>query len=63
MSDIFHEERQWQRSTSFSKIMIAQNASDMHLSAGSPPYLRIHGSMAKLDHPALDNKGVQSLIF
>ncbi|NQZ01405.1 MAG: type IV pilus twitching motility protein PilT [Bdellovibrionales bacterium] len=45
------------------KIMIAQNASDMHLSSGSPPYLRIHGSMAKLDHPALDNKGVQSLLF
>jgi twitching motility protein PilT len=45
------------------KIMIAQNASDMHLSSGSPPYLRIHGSMAKLDHPPLDNQGVQSLVF
>lgn len=45
------------------KIMIAQNASDMHLSSGAPPYLRIHGSMAKLDHPALDNQGVQSLVF
>ncbi len=45
------------------KIMVAQNASDMHLSAGAPPYLRIHGSMAKLDHPPLDNQGVQSLVF
>lgn len=45
------------------KIMVAQNASDMHLTSGAPPFLRIHGSMAKLDHPDLDNKGVQSLIF
>lgn len=45
------------------KIMVAQNASDMHLSSGSPPYLRIHGSMAKLDHPPLDNQAVQALVF
>lgn len=45
------------------KIMVAQNASDLHLSAGSPPFLRIHGEMVKLDHPALTNEGVQALIF
>lgn len=45
------------------KVMVAQGASDLHLSAGAPPYLRIHGEMAKLDHPALDNKAIQGLIF
>ncbi len=45
------------------KVMIAQNASDLHLSAGSPPYLRIHGEMTKLDHPALTNEAVQTLVF
>ncbi len=45
------------------KIMVAQNASDLHLSAGSPPFLRIHGEMVKLDHPELSNEGVQALIF
>lgn len=45
------------------KVMIAQNASDLHLSAGSSPYLRIHGEMVKLDHPVLSNEGVQALIF
>jgi len=45
------------------KVMIAQNASDLHLSAGAPPYLRIHGEMTKLDHPVLANEGVQALIF
>jgi len=45
------------------KIMVAQNASDLHLSAGAPPFLRLHGEMVKLEHPVLNNDGVQSLIF
>ena len=45
------------------KVMVAQSASDLHLSAGSSPFLRIHGSMVKLDHKPLDNKGVQALVF
>jgi len=45
------------------KIMVAQNASDLHLSAGSPPCLRIHGDMTKLNHPSLTNEQVQALIF
>ncbi len=45
------------------KVMVAQNASDLHLSAGSSPYLRIHGEMVKLDHPVLSNEGVQALVF
>ncbi len=45
------------------KIMVAQNASDLHLSSGSPPFLRLHGEMVKLDHPALTNEAVQALVF
>lgn len=45
------------------KVMIAQNASDLHLSSGAPPFLRVHGEMSKLDHPSLDNQGVQALVF
>ena len=45
------------------KVMVAQSASDLHLSAGSSPYLRIHGEMVKLDHPVLSNEGVQALVF
>lgn len=45
------------------KVMIAQNASDLHLSAGAPPYLRIHGQMQKLEHPSLASEGVQALVF
>ncbi|MCB0419654.1 MAG: type IV pilus twitching motility protein PilT [Bdellovibrionales bacterium] len=45
------------------QIMIAQGASDLHLSAGAPPFLRLHGSMHKLDHPPLNSEDIQSLIF
>jgi twitching motility protein PilT len=45
------------------QVMVAQNASDMHLSSGAPPILRIHGEMVRLEHPSLTNENVQSLIF
>ncbi len=45
------------------RLMIQQSASDMHLSAGSPPYFRTHGEMAALSHPPLTNEAIQSLIF
>ncbi len=45
------------------KLMVQQNASDMHLSAGTQPFFRIHGEMVGLNHPPLDNNVVQGLIF
>jgi twitching motility protein PilT len=44
-------------------LMVEQKASDLHLSAGAPPFLRLHGSMVPLQHPALENEAVQALIF
>jgi twitching motility protein PilT len=45
------------------RIMVAQQASDLHLSAGSSPHLRVHGTMVRLDYPALTNEQVQALVF
>lgn len=45
------------------KILVAQGASDLHLSAGSSPFLRLHGEMVRLEHPELNNDGVQALVF
>ena len=45
------------------KLMVQQNASDMHLSAGTPPFFRIHGEMVGLSHPPLDTDAIQALIF
>lgn len=44
-------------------LMIEKKASDLHLSAGSPPLLRVHGEMAKLEMPALSSDDLQKLIF
>ena len=45
------------------KLMVQQNASDLHIASGAPPYLRIHGEMVRLEHAPLNSKAVQSLIF
>jgi twitching motility protein PilT len=45
------------------KMMVEQGASDLHLSSGAPPFLRLHGEMIKIEHPELNNEGIQSLIF
>jgi twitching motility protein PilT len=45
------------------KIMIEQNASDLHLASGAPPYLRVHGIMVPMNYRDLSNQDVQGLIF
>lgn len=45
------------------KLMVQKDASDLHLVAGSPPYMRISGEMEKLDMPALTAQDAQDLIF
>jgi len=39
----------------------ARDASDLHLSAGEPPLLRVHGDLQRTEHPALDAAGVLAL--
>lgn len=43
--------------------MKQQNASDLHLSSGSAPYLRVHGQMVKLNYREVSQETCQSLIF
>lgn len=45
------------------KVMVEQGASDLHLSSGAPPYLRLHGDMVPLNYKELNNQDVQGLIF
>lgn len=45
------------------KVMVDQGASDLHLRAGSPPYLRLNGSMVRLNYRNLVTDEVQALIF
>lgn len=40
-----------------------QGASDLHLSAGLPPMIRVDGDVRRINLPALDQKAVQALIY
>ncbi|MBX3017130.1 MAG: type IV pilus twitching motility protein PilT [Bdellovibrionaceae bacterium] len=46
------------------KIMREQDASDLHVTSGAPPFLRLHGSMVPLSNfRDLSNQDVQGLLF
>ncbi|NMC63181.1 MAG: type IV pilus twitching motility protein PilT [SAR324 cluster bacterium] len=40
-----------------------QDASDLHISAGEPPMMRIHGSMKKVKMPALTSEQTHAMIY
>ena len=39
-----------------------KGASDLHLSAGEPPLLRVHGDLVRIDHPAVTPAQVTELV-
>jgi twitching motility protein PilT len=41
----------------------SQGASDLHISAGMPPLVRLHGEMTPLELPALSREEIHSLIY
>ena len=43
--------------------MVRENASDLHVTSGAQPHLRINGEMAPLNYKPLSNQDVQALIF
>lgn len=45
------------------KLMVEQGASDLHVTSGAAPYLRLHGNMVPLNYRELANSDVQGLIF
>jgi twitching motility protein PilT len=47
----------------FFKFMIEQKASDLHLSTGNQPMLRIHGELIRIDQPVLENDELKALVY
>lgn len=45
------------------EFAVKQGASDLHLSAGEPPLVRIHGVMKKLNVPPVNREQAHSMIF
>jgi len=39
-----------------------KGASDLHLSAGEPPLLRVHGDLVRIEHPAVTPEQVTELV-
>src|SRR3954462_15212676 len=50
----------------FSDVLLAvleRNASDLHLTAGSPPMIRQHGKLHALDYPALTVQQTREVVY
>lgn len=45
------------------RLMVEKGSSDMHLSSGTPPYLRVHGDMVPIEYGPLNNEAIQALVF
>jgi twitching motility protein PilT len=43
--------------------MFEQNASDLHLSTGNPPILRIRGELQRVDFPPLENDSLKAMLY
>jgi twitching motility protein PilT len=44
-------------------FVVKNKASDLHLSAGLPPMIRVHGDVRRINLPALEHKDVHSMIY
>lgn len=49
--------------TELLSFSIKHKASDLHLSAGVPPMIRVDGEVRKMNIPALEHKEVQQLVY
>jgi twitching motility protein PilT len=43
--------------------MFEQKASDLHVSAGNPPMLRINGELHRVDYPPLENDSLKMMLY
>ncbi len=43
--------------------MFEQKASDLHLSSGNPPILRINGELNRVDYPPLENDSLKMMLY
>lgn len=46
----------------FLRLMLEQGASDLHLTSGSPPLLRINGDLQRVRHPDLANDDLKTML-
>ena len=44
-------------------FVVKNKASDLHLSAGLPPMIRVHGDIRRINLPAMEHRDVQAMIY
>jgi len=44
-------------------FVVKNKASDLHLSSGLPPMIRVHGDIRRINLPAMEHKDVQSMVY
>src|SRR5687767_5556338 len=47
----------------FFNLMFEQKASDLHMSSGNPPILRINGELQRVDYPPLDSDVLKGMLY
>ncbi|MBA4146523.1 MAG: type IV pilus twitching motility protein PilT [Verrucomicrobia bacterium] len=47
----------------FFNLMLEQKASDLHMSSGNPPILRINGELQRVDYPPLENDQLKTMLY
>ncbi len=47
----------------FLKVLVDQNGSDLHLTVGSPPVIRVHGNLQRLKFRELTAKDMETLVY
>ena len=47
----------------FFNLMLEQKASDLHLSSGNPPILRINGELQRVDYPPLESDALKAMLY
>ncbi len=47
----------------FFNLMFDQKASDLHLSSGNPPMLRINGELHRVDYPPLESDFLKAMLY
>ena len=46
------------------EVMLERGASDLHLTVGAPPTVRLHGDLIRLEeYPVLESRGLQGMIY
>jgi len=57
------EERDMARLDSFFNLMVEEGASDLHLSVGALPMLRLQGSLKNMEHPPFSEEVLRSMLY